>query len=105
MVSKTRGKHSKYLTFLGRNASTNVKDKVNNIIKLYDDGKISQLQTAENILLKLISRDGRVQTSGVKQYDKYIEKFQKQAPLKERLKATALNNIKKKIVYQRLRIF
>jgi len=96
MIRKTklREKGTKYLTFLGRNASSNVKEKVNNIIKLYGDGKITQIQTAENILLKLTSRDGRDQKSGIKQYDKTIVNFQQQIPLNQRLEAKATEKIK-----------
>jgi len=70
MSLKTRTKNIKYLTYLGSNAKGDIKDKVNNLIKLYSEGKITQIQTAENIILKLTSTDAKIQKSGIKQYDK-----------------------------------
>lgn len=59
-------KTTKSLTALGRNASEHVKDQASSIMNLYGDGKLTQIQTAEPVILKLVSRDGGVQTSGNK---------------------------------------
>jgi ribosomal protein L30E len=53
-ISKARLSNTKYLITLSRNARGETQEKVNNIIKLYSDSKISQLQSAENMILDLI---------------------------------------------------
>ena len=63
MSSKIRSRNTRYLNTISRGASNNVRDRVVDIINLYKEGKISQMQTAENILLKLLSGDGRTQKS------------------------------------------
>ena len=98
MGRNSRIKNSKYLSFLARNATANVKDKVANLISLYSDAKISHLTTVGNLLFKLISRDQRTQKSGIKAYDKTIDKFKQQLPLNQRLEAkqnVRLHSIKK----------
>jgi len=90
----TRQKQTKYLEFLGRNAKGALKEKVQNIINLYSAGKITQIQTAENIIFKLTSKDGRILKAGLKQYDKKIDLYQKQEPLRERLQAKQTEKIK-----------
>ena len=50
MPSKARKTNSKYLEILSRKAQGETKDKIENIIKLYEDAKISQITTAENII-------------------------------------------------------
>ena len=55
MISKTRERNSNYLLSLGRRAKGEATPKVSKIITLYNQSKISQLQTAENIILKLIT--------------------------------------------------
>ena len=54
-MSKIRLNNSDYLTSLGRRAKGEATPKVAKIIKLYNQSKISQLQTAENIIIKLIT--------------------------------------------------
>ena len=53
-MSKIRIKNTKYLNTLGRNARGDAVEKVNEVIKLYRDGKVSQISTAENMILNLI---------------------------------------------------
>ena len=96
MSSKIRSRNTRYLNTISRNASKNVRDRVVDIINLYKEGKISQMQTAENILLKLLSGDGRTQKAGIQQYNKTIVKFKQQEPLKQRLEAKSTDrNIKR----------
>ena len=54
MISKSRLRNTKYLNTLGRNARGDAVEKVNEVIKLYKDGKVSQISTAENMILNLI---------------------------------------------------
>ena len=55
MSSKARKTNSKYLEILSRKAQGETKEQVSKFIKFYEDGKISQLQTAENLINKLLS--------------------------------------------------
>ena len=54
-MTKTRETNSNYLTSLGRMAKGEATPKVAEIITLYNQSKITQLQTAENNILKLIT--------------------------------------------------
>ena len=53
-MTKVRIKNTKYLNTLGRNARGEAEAKVNEVIKLYREGKVSQISTAENMTLDLI---------------------------------------------------
>ena len=53
-MSKIRIKNTKYLNTLGRRAQGDAEAKVNEVIKLYREGKVSQISTAENMILDLI---------------------------------------------------
>ena len=46
-------KNVKYLESLRTNAKTDVKPQINNLIDLYQSRKISNITTAENMILKL----------------------------------------------------
>jgi hypothetical protein len=52
-LSKSREKNSDYLTMLGRKAKGQITPKVANFITLYTQGKISQVETAENMIIKV----------------------------------------------------
>ena len=54
-MTKTRERNSNYLTYLGRRAKGEATPKVAKIITLYSQSIISQLQTAENIIIKSIT--------------------------------------------------
>ena len=86
MPTKTRERNSNYLISLGRRAKGAATPKVSKIITLYNESKISQLQTAEKIILKLITaKTEKEQKSSFKQFDKVIEKHKNKAPLNKRL--------------------
>ena len=56
MATKTRSRNTNYLSSLGRRAQGEATTaKVDKIIELYRQSKISQVQTAENIINKLIT--------------------------------------------------
>ena len=92
-MSKKRISNTKYLNILGRNASANVKDKVDELIQLYSNGQISQMRTAENLIFNLINPDKRTLNAAIKRYNKSIEKIKQHEPLKQRLskKSTQIN--------------
>ena len=73
------------MNILGRNASATVKDKVDELIQLYSNGQISQMRTAENLILNLINPDKRTLKAAIKRYNKSIEKFKQHEPLNKRL--------------------
>ena len=54
-MTKTRERNAAYLISLGRKAKGEATAKINKIITLYNQSKISQVQTAENIIRKLIT--------------------------------------------------
>ena len=58
IMSKNILRNSQYLEKLGRRAKGEATPKVGKILELYNLRKISQLQTAENAILKLISKEG-----------------------------------------------
>ena len=86
-MTKTRTRNTKYLITLGRNARGDAEDKVNEVINLYREGKIPQVQTAENIMIDLTynMKNKRQQKSTTKRYDKLIEKHKTKEPLNKRL--------------------
>jgi len=96
MSSKIRTRNTRYLSTISRGATLNVKDRAVNIINLYKEGKISQMHTAENIILKLLSSDGRPQKAGIQQYNNTIVKFEQQDPLNQRLEAKRTDRISKR---------
>ena len=71
---------------LGRKAKGTITPNVGNIITLYTQGKISQVETAENMIIKLLnSKTDEQQQSVFKQYDKLIGKSETKEPLSKRL--------------------
>ena len=93
-MSKIRIRNIRYLNTLSRNARDETQIKVKEVIRLYSETKISQLQTAENMILDLIlSKNIRQQKATAKKYDKFITKHQGNEPLNKRL--TQKKEIKK----------
>ena len=85
-MTKTRERNAAYLISLGRKAKGEATPKVNKIITLYNQGKISQIQTAENIIRKLITaKTEKEQKSAFKKYDKLVDKYKANEPLNKRL--------------------
>ena len=58
-------------------------------VDLYEDRKIPQLTTAENLIKGIATNNEQRRTKGLKQYEKSIEKFEAQEPTTERMRATA----------------
>ena len=63
-------------------------------MKSYRSWQISNISTAENLIVKLASPDKRSGGSSIKQYDKVIEKYSNQLPLNQRLAAKQLDRVK-----------
>ena len=85
-MTKLRESNFKYLLSIARKAKGEATVKVNKILTLYNQGKISQIQTAENIINKLTSsKTDKEQKSAFKKYDKIVDKYQANEPLNKRL--------------------
>ena len=87
---------------------TSTLQKINNIISLYEDRKITQLTTAENLIKGIATNNEKQKAKGLKEYEKRIEKYEAQEPITERMKATAekarQGKIDKKVKTVRTRI-
>ena len=68
---------------------TSILQKMNNIISLYEDRKITQLTTAENLINGIATNNEKQRTKGLKQYEKAVEKYENTEPITERMRATA----------------
>ena len=68
---------------------TSTLQKINNIISLYEDRKITQLTTAENLIKGISTNNEKQKAKGLKQYDKAVEKYEDKEPIAERMRATA----------------
>ena len=77
--------------------------KINNIIGLYEDRKISQFTTAVNLINGLTMGNAKAKEKGIKQYEKAVAKYEDKAPITERMKATVKKARKGKAVKEVLR--
>ena len=68
---------------------TSTLQKINNIISLYEDRKITQLTTAEKLIKGIATNNEKQKAKGLKQYDKAVEKYEDKEPIAERMRATA----------------
>ena len=68
---------------------TSIQQKINNVVDLYEDRKITQLTTAENLINGIATNNQKQRTKGLKQYEKAIERYESATPITERMKATA----------------
>ena len=68
---------------------TSILQKINNIISLYEDRRITQLTTAENLIKGIATNNEKQRTKGLKQYDKAVEKYEDKEPITERMRETA----------------
>ena len=86
-MTKTRERNFKYLLSVGRKAKGEATVKVNKILTLYNQSKISNITTAENIIRKLINNNTEKEEKKIlKQYNKLISKYESNQPLNIRLK-------------------
>ena len=68
---------------------TSILQKINQIISLYEERRITQLTTAENLIKGIATNNEKQRAKGLKEYDKKIEKYEAQEPITERMRATA----------------
>ena len=68
---------------------TSTLQKINNIISLYEDRKITQLTTAENLIKGIATNNEKHKAKGMKQYEKAVEKYESATPAGERMAKTA----------------
>ena len=76
-------------------AKRDVEQKVAKIIELYEARKISNVTTARNLLDKLTASNKNVFKSGVKLYDKTVEKYENAEPLPVKRKRVEEEKIQK----------
>ena len=68
---------------------TSILQKINRIIDLYEDRKITQLTTAENLIKGIATNNEKQRAKGLKEYEKRIEKYESATPAGERMAKTA----------------
>ena len=79
--------------------------KVNTIIDFYEDRKIVQFGTANNLIKGITATNDKELKKGLKQYEKAVAKYQNIAPIGERMKpATEKANRGKTLAKIRRRI-
>ena len=62
--------------------------KINNVINLYEDRKISQFTTAVNLINGMTIGNAKSREKGNKAYQRAVAKYEDKAPITERMKAT-----------------
>ena len=95
MPSKSVIRNIEILQDLTRGAKEDVRDRVNQVVEFYRDRKISQVETAKNLIKSLKSDNKRTATFAKKRFDKKFEQIEGRAPLNERM---ATNRNKKDYV-------
>ena len=68
---------------------TSILQKINQIISLYEERRITQLTTAENLIKGIATNNEKQRAKGLKEYEKRIAKSEAQEPITERMRATA----------------
>ena len=68
---------------------TSILQKINQIISLYEERRITQLTTAENLIKGIETNNEKQRAKGLKEYEKRIEKYEDKEPIAERMRATA----------------
>ena len=70
---------------IGKVPST-IQQKINNIVDLYEDRRIVQRATAENLINNISTNDAKKRAKGLKEYDKKVEQYEQSQPASERMK-------------------
>ena len=68
---------------------TSILQKINRIVDLYEDRKITQLTTAENLIKGIATNNEKQKAKGMQQYEKKIETYESATPAGERMAKTA----------------
>ena len=85
MTSKILKRNVDVLKSLGRGARADVKGRVEQVINLYQDRKISQRETAINFINGLMSENKRTANATKKRFDNKFESIEARKPLNERM--------------------
>ena len=85
MPSKNIQRNVEVLKGLTRGAKEDVKYRVDKVVEFYKDRKISQRETAQNLIKSLMSDNKRTATFAKKRFDKIFEDIEGRAPLNERM--------------------
>ena len=100
-MTKTIQRNIVFLEGFITNSKADIKDNVKTIVQLYKDRTISNLTTAENMIINLRTIRPSTKIKTMKQYEKLINKYQQNEPLNVRMKATKTTNIEKKVVVKK----
>ena len=100
-MTKTIQRNILFLEGFITNSKADIKDNVKTIVQLYKNRKISNLTTAENMIINLRTIRPSTKIKTMKQYDKMIQKYQENEPLNVRMKATKATNIEKKVLVKK----
>ena len=68
---------------------TSIQQKINRIVSLYEERRITQLTTAENLIKGIATNNEKQRAKGLKEYEKRIEKYESVTPAGERMAKTA----------------
>ena len=85
MPSKNIKRNAEVLKGLTRGAKEDVKCRVDKVVEFYEDRKISQRETAQKLIKRLMSDNKRTATFAKKRFDKKFEQIEGRAPLNERM--------------------
>ena len=85
MTSKIVKQNVAVLKGLIRGAKEDVRDRVNQVVSLYEDRKISQRETAINLINGLMSENKRTSNATKKRFDKKYGELEARKPLNERM--------------------
>ena len=66
-----------------------IQAKINKIVDLYEDRKISRYETANKLINDISINDTKKRKSGLKRYDKAVAKYEESEPITERMAKTA----------------
>jgi hypothetical protein len=87
IMNKNILRNFNYLKKLAKNVRGDAIPKVNQIVDLYSSRKISQVQTAENMIMSFLKTNTDKQQKSVNtKYDKLVEKHKEIEPLTIRLR-------------------
>ena len=68
---------------------TSILQKISQIKSLYEERRITQLTTAENLIKGIATNNEKQRAKGLKEYEKKIEKYESATPAGERMAKTA----------------
>ena len=64
--------------------SASIQQKINKVVDLYEDRKISQFSTAERLIKNIATTNEKQRTKGLKEYEKAVEKYEEKKPVSEK---------------------